>query len=529
MPRLSETASTVVTVDPLSVRQVKTSVVYPTIRVASHPGKLLMGVYDDADRYIDGTALDRRSGEQGAPVPRELFPDVVDSEQPEAIYAGTLYFHFGHFLLESLARAWYAKQHPELPFVWAGSHTWQTVKFKRWQRELLELLGVTNPIRIIADPTRFELLHIPDIGYRYDDKFHPQHAEFLACYEGPEQIPGRRLWLSRSKIGTDVRDLSAAPTERRLQAEGWTVEYPERRTVREQLDALSQAEVIAGEEGSAFHTLMLLKDVSAKTFHILRRHGSEHRNLRTIGEVRQVNQFFYTLQKERILQAEGRVVSKVNPNSAEILDVLGIPVPEPRPEPAPSSEEALFERVIDELAPRSLLDVGSKNPRLVRHSRARGRVAVSTRFDFDTRTYASDGLEFYELGLDRYAELFHGNRAPFDLIRIVAKDFDEFMASFRASLPVSHDATVWLLGSGELASRVALAVRLAHPGYRPRRLMVGTAMTYVVVRLPNAPTDESEVPALSLTQVKRRIRWTPLTSLRFLGRRRGQRAGRPGQ
>ena len=53
--------------DPLSVRLIKNSVVYPTIRVASHPGKLLMGVYDDGN-YVDDTALNRRSGEQGAPV-----------------------------------------------------------------------------------------------------------------------------------------------------------------------------------------------------------------------------------------------------------------------------------------------------------------------------------------------------------------------------------------------------------------------------------------------------------------------------
>ena len=31
----------------LAVRLIKNSVVYPTIRVASHPGKLLMGVYDE--------------------------------------------------------------------------------------------------------------------------------------------------------------------------------------------------------------------------------------------------------------------------------------------------------------------------------------------------------------------------------------------------------------------------------------------------------------------------------------------------
>ena len=111
--------------DSLSARLIKNTVVYPTIRVASHPGKLLMGVYDKDGNYVDDTALNRRSGEQGAPVPRDLFPVAADADAPEAIYAGTLYFHFGHFLLESLARAWYAHRYPDVPFVWAGQHTWQ--------------------------------------------------------------------------------------------------------------------------------------------------------------------------------------------------------------------------------------------------------------------------------------------------------------------------------------------------------------------------------------------------------------------
>ena len=285
--------------DSLSVRLIKNSVVYPTIRVASHPGKLLMGVYDEDDNYVEDTALNRRSGEQGAPVPRDLFPVAADSDAPEAIYAGTLYFHFGHFLLESLARAWYAHRYPDVPFVWAGAHTWQGFELKPWQSEILDILMIKNPTRIIADPARFDLLHVPDIGYRYDDRFHPEHAEFLGRYEGPAQVPGHRLWLSRSKIASDVRDLNSAPTERRLAKAGWTIAHPETLSIREQLDHLGRAEIVAGEEGSAFHTLILLKDVSAKKFHILRRHGQEHGNIHTIGDARGIDQSFYSLKRER--------------------------------------------------------------------------------------------------------------------------------------------------------------------------------------------------------------------------------------
>jgi hypothetical protein len=245
--------------------------------------------------------------------------------------------------------------------------------------------------------------------------------------------------------------------------------------------------------------------------------------------VRQVNQKFYTLHGQQILKADGRVVSKVNPNSAEILDVIGVPVPEAPPEAPPSPEEALIEQVIGELAPRSLLEVGARSARVVRHSAARRRVAVSTRFDFDTRTYASEGLAFYELDLDRYSEVFHGSRGPFDVIRIAADDFDDFMGSFRASLQLSDDATVWLFGSGELASRAALAVRLAHPGYGPRRLLVGTMMMYVVRRVSGAPADESAVPALPLAEVKRRVRWLAPTFLRLLSRSRHRRPEPPGR
>jgi len=201
-------------VDSLSVRLIKNSVVYPTIRVASHPGKLLMGVYDEDDNYVDDSALNRRSGEQGAPVPRDLFPVAADSDAPEAIYAGTLYFHFGHFLLESLARAWYAHQYPDVPFVWAGAHTWQGVELKPWQSEILDILMIKNPTRIIADPARFELLHIPDIGYRYDDRFHPQAREFWAtrrsgswppalavAQQDRERRPRPQLGLGRAAAG----------------------------------------------------------------------------------------------------------------------------------------------------------------------------------------------------------------------------------------------------------------------------------------------------------------------------------------
>lgn len=501
--------------DSLSVRVIKNSVVYPTIRVASHPGKLLMGVYDGDDNYVEDTVLERRAGEQGAPIPRDLLPTITESDDSEAIYLGPLYFHFGHFLLESLARAWYAREHPEVPIAWAGSHNWQGTELRPWQLEILDLLELRNPTRIIADPTRFELLHVPDIGYRYDDRFHPQHAAFLGHYEGPAQVPGHRLWLSRSKVKSNVRDLNAAPTERRLSYAGWTVAYPETLSIRQQLDHLARAEIVAGEEGSAFHSLILLKNVASKKFHILRRYGPEHDTLQTIGNARHVDQTFYTLERELVLSAEGRVVSKLNPNSSEILDILRVPVP-PAPDTATrSAGNVILERVIADFEPQSFLDVGAFAPWLVVGSTAPTRVAVCPRFGFDPRTYADSGIDFYELDLTRYTDYFHSDRGPFDVIRVAGSKFEKVMTSFRASQRLAHDDTTWILGFGELGARAALAIQLAYPGFTAKRLFVRWKFAqwrpvYVAHRVEGVVLDEAGVAELPVAEVSKRIRWMPL-------------------
>ncbi|SDC66256.1 glycosyltransferase 61 family protein [Nocardioides lianchengensis] len=501
----------------LGTRHVTNGVVYPTIRVASHPGKLLMGVYDGTGAYVEDTVLDRRSGEQGFPVPPGLFPDIADGEASEAIYAGPLYYHFGHFLLESLARAWYARGRPDLPLVWAGAHSWEDPKLRPWQHEILELLGLENPTRVLNGPTRYERLHVPDIGYRYDDRFHPEHAAFMAGYDGPPQDPGQRLWLSRSKLASDARDLFAGPTEQRLAAAGWTIVHPESLGVRDQLDHLARASVVAGEEGSAFHTLMLLKDVTGKRFHILRRHGEEHRNMHTVGDARGVDQTFHTLEHERVLRAEGRVVSKLNPSSSEILDLLQVSVPPARATRPSRADEAALQ-ALERLGPNSLLDTGSASPTVVLGSSAAVRVTVNPHFDDDPRAHVASGVAFFELDLATYVEHFHDRPQRFDVVRLSGSSFEDLMRAFRATKRLGHPETTWMLGIGEVAARAALAIQSGHPHHVARRVLVGRTPLYIARRRPGKLWREASVAELSGSEVARQTRWLPLGRLRRLHR-----------
>ena len=85
------------------------------------------------------------------------------------------------------------------------------MRLKQWQEEILDILGVTNPRVIATTPVPVTHLHTPDIGYRYDDWFHSEHASFLAAHHGPPQDDSTKVWLSRGQIPTDVRALLTHP------------------------------------------------------------------------------------------------------------------------------------------------------------------------------------------------------------------------------------------------------------------------------------------------------------------------------
>ena len=236
--------------------------------------------------------------------------------------------------------------------------------------------------------------------------------------------------------------------------------------------------------------------------------------MHTVGDARGVNQTFHTLEHEHVLKAEGRVVSKVNPNASEILDLLEVPVPESAgARQTRSSDETVLTEALEKLAPTRLLEVGATDADLVLASTASERVAVSPRFAFDPRTYASSDVAFYELDLGRYADLFHGERRRFDVIRIVGDDFADVMAAFRVSKRLGHPGTTWLLGSGRTGARAAVAVRVAHPGYTAKRVVVQRTSVFVVERVRGEPTKDAGVGKLSDREIARRTRRIPLTRL----------------
>ena len=227
------------------------------------------------------------------------------------------------------------------------------------------MLGIRNEAVFLDEPTRFRSVYVPQPGYRIQDWFSHQYADFLAVYPARPRDPGHKVWLSRARVRPDLGSVFAPRLDRMLADHGWTIVQPEKLHIREQLERLASASRVAGEEGSAFHHLALLSDVSGLEVDIIGRRperdvDDQNQNYATVARTRGIQQRFHVIPEEHTLFAFDRYVRKVATTLAGHLEVAGIERPdEPTPRP-PGPARELVERVADAVAAGSL--VGDRQP-----------------------------------------------------------------------------------------------------------------------------------------------------------------------
>jgi tetratricopeptide (TPR) repeat protein len=214
----------------------------------------------DADGAPVDAAVVRRAGR---PIFGHIQPDklrkVRATLETPTLYLGAANAHFGHFLLESLARAW-AWQAPDLPDT-ALLHRLggRDVAETPHARLLLGALGVgarscVTPSR----PTRLGEVHVarPAIGL-YEFAYAQHRATFLelgarvgltdtAETEQP-------LYLSRAALSdSSRRAVGERAFEQALQASGFRIFRPEQHDLATQLRVVHAHRYIFGFWGSAF-------------------------------------------------------------------------------------------------------------------------------------------------------------------------------------------------------------------------------------------------------------------------------------
>ncbi len=226
--------------------------------------------------FCDGKALPHVHslpgfGRVNAQLPYVKAEHIIEEE---VIFGGEFLGYqgqWGHFLLETLQRLWYA-QHKELPIAWLAQELRSgdsSLFYSRRHEEVFHNLGITNEHIIITEPTVFSKVHFPEPGLGISGYAHPEHIHFLGYHEGTVR-KGRHVYFSRSRFGQCTNEVEI---EEILKKHGWEIVYPEDLQVSEQLDILTTAHVCMMISGSAQHSLLLTKDSKTRFIVIPRIHN----------------------------------------------------------------------------------------------------------------------------------------------------------------------------------------------------------------------------------------------------------------
>ena len=237
------------------------------------------GVVDRAGRFCPFSATWR--GSRALIVAPQEPAEPVVSLSGRHLYGGQLWYHFGHFLVETISRLWALDEIGDklesivfIPKRPAKSHA-----LKSYQREFFELLGIDLPVRILDAPTRVEKLVVPGQGFGLGDiaagtdKFRAYMAGSFAPgiqADGPE-----RLYLSRSRLGGQEGGIVLEDAlESNLEASGYTVYHPQTETIDQQIARYRAAQSVVGPDGSAFHLFGFVAKPAQRAAVVLRRNSN---------------------------------------------------------------------------------------------------------------------------------------------------------------------------------------------------------------------------------------------------------------
>ncbi|TNE62013.1 MAG: glycosyltransferase family 61 protein [Alphaproteobacteria bacterium] len=358
------------------------------------------------------------------------------------IFAGYIFPHYGHFLLESLSRLWFYRDKPHVPLLWMGVHN-QT-EFNAVNQQLFELFGITNPMHIVTEQTEVEELLVPEAGYIINSRYTGAQADALRLVGARAIKSGKKVWLSRSKL-SKAKIFNEPAFERLLRHNGWTVYHPQDHRIADQLDMLSDAELIAGVEGSAFHTLVLMPDYTGKIYIIAR---GEQFNLDYASIAHSLGLDQRALSVPRFLFSSDTKPWQSNwlwPNFDILAQNLGLKRPNLPWTPfsvalrniVPSTAAFFKSKRLIEFWPREN-SVASLVPGLK-------STTVAEVMDFDLAPLDALDVERFELTPDQYFQTA-GAAAKSDLYCIRQHDdHDALVRAFNNSLSLSDEKTIWII------------------------------------------------------------------------------------
>lgn len=239
------------------------NVVYtPTVRTVD---QRLGCLYDENLDRIDASCIRRRRHDGLWNTDPERYPGPASGlpvYDPPVIYLGYVNTHYGHFLMEFIARWWPLTEgfgdvdrflfHVRAPEDLEQPHV----------KECLVAMGI-KPDKIVYfdHSVRLKTVIVPESSFQIDSHMYMKFREFfsgLALIFGADKVKKTEqpLYLSKSAVTRGVRQfIGEEKVEQFLAERGVKIVHPERLPFSEQMRVVNQHRHIIGFQGSQFATI----------------------------------------------------------------------------------------------------------------------------------------------------------------------------------------------------------------------------------------------------------------------------------
>jgi len=262
--------------DPV-IREVKNAIVVPLPSDNDGIQALHTGVLT-ADHQEVEESITWRDGRRFSLPPRVPEPGEIEKIDGNYMFAGLMFGHFGHFLVETTARLWaYEQLHGKIDgIVFVPKVQRRIDHVLNVYTPFLRLLDIETPIINLPEPAQFDSVMVPQQGFGMFGMIQglPQYRNFMRSRMGRHIADdgAKKLYISRSTLPEQRGGLIGETLiEEYLAAEGYRIFHPQKHKHQEQLEAYKSADFIISPDGSPLHMAALICKPTAKIAVLARR------------------------------------------------------------------------------------------------------------------------------------------------------------------------------------------------------------------------------------------------------------------